>query len=280
MGFVDYQIKKITGSLIKVDPLKIIKSDIENYKKLGVNFNEGTEVLKEIFGIDFLNSTLSFKKGELSTKSYQFILFASLSKKYNIKKILEIGTYDGENSYVLSKIFNNAKIDTVDLPEKDITEGSFGNTINAIGLKKHINNRNKNLSAKNINFIESNSFFLPSLDNQKFKKDYDLVFVDGNHLFPEVSWDTFFGYHHLKKNGSSFLVMDDFLDLGKYETYNSGRFENNEKVSIVDVYKMCEKLKIITGKDYVKILKTHPDKDKKYLYLYPKKLKSLAIFKF
>jgi len=280
MGFLDYQIKKVTGRLIKIDPIKIIKSDIKNYEKLGVNFHEGTEVLKEIFGIDFLNSVLSFKKDELTTRSYQYILFASLSKKYNIKKILEIGTYDGENSYVLSKIFNKAKIDTIDLPEKDITEGSFGNTIDAIGLKKHISNRNKNLLANNINFIESNSFFLPSLDNKKFKDDYDLVFVDGNHLFPEVSWDTFFGYHHLKKNGSSFLIMDDLLDLGKYEIYNSGRFEDNEKVSIVDVYKMCEKLKIITGKDYVKILKTHPDKDKKYLYLYPKKLKSLAVFKF
>ena len=41
---------------------------------------------------------------------------------------------------------------------------------------------------------------------------------------------------------------------------------------------MCEKLKLITGKDYVTILKTHPDKNKKYVY--PKKLKSLAIFKF
>ncbi len=277
MGLLDYQIKKITGRLIKVDPLKIIKSDIENYKKLGVDFNEGMEVLKEIFGMDFLYSVLSFKKNKLSTKSYQLIFFASLSKKFNIKKILEIGTYDGENSYVLSKIFKNAKIDTIDLPDKEITDGSFGDTISSIGLKKHIEDRNKNLSANNINFIESNSFFLPSIEKKEFKKDYDLVFVDGNHLFPEVSWDTFFGYHHLKRDGNSFLVMDDFLDLSKHKIYSRGRIENNEKVSIVDVYKMCEKLKIITGKDYVTILKAHPDKNTKYVY--PKKLKSLAIFK-
>ncbi len=278
MGLIDYQIKKITGRLIKIDPIKIIQSDLKNYNKLGVDFNEGIEVIKEIFGIDFLNSVISFKKGKLSTKSYQFILFASISKKYNIKKILEIGTYDGENSYVLSKIFNEAIIDTVDLPDKEIIKGSFGDTINSIGLKKHIQIRNKNLSAKNINFIESNSFFLPSIDNQNFKKDYNLVFIDGNHLFPEVSWDTFFGYHQLKKNGNSFLIMDDFLNLSKHKIYGKGRIENNEKVSIVDVYKMCEKLKLITGKDYVTILKTHPDKNKKYVY--PKKLKSLAIFKF
>lgn len=278
MGFIDYQIKKITRRLIKIDPINLIKSDLKNYKKLGVDFDEGIKVLEEIFGTDFLNDVLSFKKGKLSTMSYQFILFASLSKKYDIKKILEIGTYDGENSYVLSKIFNKAKIDTIDLPDKEIMEGSFGGTINSIGFKKHIQIRNKNLSEKNINFIESNSFFLPSIKNQKFKKDYDLVFVDGNHLFPEVSWDTFFGYHQLKKSGNSFLVMDDFLNLSKHKIYNNGRIENKEKVSIVDVYKMCEKLKLITGKDYITILKTHPDKNKKYVY--PKKLKSLAVFKF
>ena len=102
------------------------------------------------------------------------------------------------------KFLINAIIDTIDLPDKEIMEGSFGDTINSIGLKKHIQIRNKNLSAKNINFIESNSFFLPSIKNQKFKKDYDLVFVDGNHLFPEVSWDTFFGYHQLKRVGIAF----------------------------------------------------------------------------
>ena len=106
MGFIDYQIKKITGQLIKIDPNNLIKSDLKNYKKLGVDFDEGIKVLKEIFGTDFLDGVLSFKKNKLSTMSYQLILFASLSKKYNIKKILEIGTYDGENSYVLSKIFN------------------------------------------------------------------------------------------------------------------------------------------------------------------------------
>ena len=67
MGYIDYQIKKITGRLIKIDPVKIIQSDLKNYKKLDVDFNEGIEVLKEIFGNEFLNSVLSFKKSELST---------------------------------------------------------------------------------------------------------------------------------------------------------------------------------------------------------------------
>ena len=121
-------------------------------------------------------------------------------------------------------------------------------------------------------------FFLPSLDNYKFNNDYDLIFVDGNHIFPEVSWDTFFAYNNLKKNGKSFLIMDDYLNLNKNNIYNKGRKENNVKVSIVDVFKMCEKLKSITKSNYITLLKTHPDKGAKYVY--PKKLKSLAIFKF
>ena len=48
---------------------------------------------------------LPVKKNKLSTSSYQFILFAALSQQSKINKILEIGTYDGKNAFVLSKIF-------------------------------------------------------------------------------------------------------------------------------------------------------------------------------
>tara|TARA_B100000575_G_C23139044_1_gene662407 strand:+ start:288 stop:1124 length:837 start_codon:yes stop_codon:yes gene_type:complete len=278
MGFIGYQYKKLTGNLIKIDSEKLIQEDKNNYKLLGIDFDEGINLIKNIFGDKFLDETLSFKKNKLSTSSYQFILFAALSQKFKINKILEIGTYDGKNAFVLSKIFNKAEIVTIDLPTKDITEGSFGEAINSIGLKKHFEIRNKNLLPKNITFVESNSFFLPSLDNYKFNNDYDLIFVDGNHIFPEVSWDTFFAYNHLKKNGKSFLIMDDYLNLNKSNIYNKGRKENNVKVSIVDVFKMCEKLKSITKSNYITLLKTHPDIRTRYVY--PKKLKSLAIFKF
>ena len=57
------------------------------------------------------------------------VLFSSLSLNYNnnIKKILEIGTFDGKNSYLLSLLFKNSKIDTIDLEKNDI---NFKNSYN------------------------------------------------------------------------------------------------------------------------------------------------------
>ena len=49
------------------------------------------------------------------------VLFSafSLSSKYNFKNILEIGTFDGTNAFLLSKLFSNAKITTLDLKDED-----------------------------------------------------------------------------------------------------------------------------------------------------------------
>ena len=49
------------------------------------------------------------------------ILFSSISllKKNETSNILEIGTYDGVNSYLLSLLFNNSKIKTIDLESEN-----------------------------------------------------------------------------------------------------------------------------------------------------------------
>ena len=45
-------------------------------------------------------------------------LFSSIAinNNYKIHKILEIGTFDGYNALLLSKIFPEAEIETIDLP--------------------------------------------------------------------------------------------------------------------------------------------------------------------
>ena len=49
-------------------------------------------------------------------RSIHWLLFCSISNVSSIINILEIGTYDGETTQLLSKIFPNSSIATIDLP--------------------------------------------------------------------------------------------------------------------------------------------------------------------
>lgn len=113
------------------------------------------------------------------------VLFSAISIKYktNFKNILEIGTYDGVNSFLLSSLFENAKILTLDLPS---TDQEFKETYNR---KKYFDNfvlkRNEIISKKkNIDFKELNSVELINHDNK-----FDLIWIDGAHGYPVVSID-------------------------------------------------------------------------------------------
>ena len=83
------------------------------------------------------------------------ILFSSISlvKKKSIFNILEIGTYDGINSYLLSLLFENSKIKTIDLKSEDY---EFQNSYN----------RKKNFT----NFTTSRDKVIKERDNILFKE--------------------------------------------------------------------------------------------------------------
>ena len=82
------------------------------------------------------------------------IVFSSISlnKNYEIKEILEIGTFDGINALLLSKIFPNARIDTIDLNYEDYNFKNFYNRENKV--EKFVKNRNNIIKKSNINFID------------------------------------------------------------------------------------------------------------------------------
>ena len=116
------------------------------------------------------------------------ILFCCLSEKkdLSIKKILEIGTFDGSNAVLLSKIFPHATIDTYDLPDNDKFFLKTYGRDNEKKRQQFLNNRNENLSKNsNINFYQKNSVNL-ILEKDKL---YDLIWVDGNHAIPHVVVD-------------------------------------------------------------------------------------------
>lgn len=238
---------KIIRNLIR--PHKIAKKIFNklnyyfNYKKYNQNFfeKEQNDIFK-YFGLNreegikkltLIKKDLDFKSRDSGMSSEHEVIFSSLSlsKNKSITDILEIGTFDGFNALLLSNLFPNSNIDTIDLPENDDDFINFYNRKD--NISKFIQDRNIILSKnKNINFFPLNSLKLLN-----HKKKYDLIWIDGAHGYPMVCIDIINSLHILKENG--LILCDDvFLELNQsnsdtmyssiatYETLNELKKQN------------------------------------------------------
>ncbi len=137
--------------------------------------------------------------------SVHWLLFCCVSQVASPKSILEIGTFDGETTLLLSKIFPDAEIVTVDLPEDDPIFLTTYDREDSTRLDRFKANQRENLKECRIEFIQKNSFFLPEIVNRKF----DLIWIDGGHLYPEISWDICNAYHLCSPGG--WILCDDVV---------------------------------------------------------------------
>ncbi|MBH21727.1 MAG: hypothetical protein CML98_08165 [Rhodobiaceae bacterium] len=136
--------------------------------------------------------------------SEHMVLIAAISenKSLNINSILEIGTWTGEFTMIMSILFPDSKITTIDLPQDLDDFKNFYNREN--DLANFIETRNNNISDKiNINFIELNSVFLTESNDQAF----DLIWVDGAHGYPTITSDIINAYRLLRPEG--ICLIDD-----------------------------------------------------------------------
>ena len=208
-----------------------------SYKKYNQNFfEEEQNKIYEHFGLNRqegikkLISTkkdLNFKLRDSDMSSEHEVIFSSLSlsKNKSFSDILEIGTFDGFNSLLLSNLFRNSNIDTIDLSETDDDFVNFYYRKDKIN--KFVQDRNFILSKnKNINFSPLNSLKLLN-----YKKKYDLIWIDGAHGYPVVCIDIINSLHILKENG--LILCDDvclklnqsnsdimYSSIATYETLN------------------------------------------------------------
>jgi predicted O-methyltransferase YrrM len=192
------------------------------------------------------------------------VLFSSLSllskKKFN--KILEIGTFDGVNSFLLSLLFEDSQIKTIDLR----SDGSdFENTYNRKGnVSEFINSRNKIISkSSNINFKELNSIKLCNLSEK-----FDLIWIDGAHGYPMVCIDIINSLKLIDQDG---LIMCDDIYKKKVNSdkiYNSAAaFETLvelKKENIIDLELIYKRLGVENNCD---------EKNRKFVAIF-KKLKT------
>lgn len=115
--------------------------------------------------------------------------------EHKCKNILEIGMADGISSIAILQALDGKG----SLTSIDPYQSSFWN-------KNGINNiKNLNLD-KNHTLIEKFDYIaLPELLNQNMR--YDLIFIDGSHIFDHVILNNFYADMLLNKNG--FLINDD-----------------------------------------------------------------------
>tara|TARA_B100000965_G_C19519548_1_gene725818 strand:+ start:361 stop:1197 length:837 start_codon:yes stop_codon:yes gene_type:complete len=182
-------------SKINYEENKFINEQNNFFKENNLNRQEGLKI--------FSNLAAEFQILKNETSSEHQILLSSISKNLGIKNILEIGTYNGINSFMLSKLFSSADIDTIDLPDDDYTFKNTYGRDNSKKLEEIINIRNNIMNANNkINFIQKNSV---NLINEE--KKYDLIWIDGAHGYPVVTMDIINSVNLLSNNG--IILCDD-----------------------------------------------------------------------
>lgn len=241
-------IKKIFNNILRPHkiPIKIFDKIYYFYKYNNYNQNIFEKAQDNLFnhyklsrqkGVENLRNVkqnlaknLNINRG-MSSEHEVFFSSLSLNNNHKIKNILEIGTFDGFNALLLSKLFTKTNIDTIDLPEN---HKDFINTYHRkSNFDKFIKDRNHILSKnEKINF-----FSLNSLKLLNYNKKYDLIWIDGAHGYPIVCIDIINSLHLLNKDG--FIVCDDvhknlnqtnsdkmYNSIASYETLNELSEEN------------------------------------------------------
>ena len=130
----------------------------------------------------------SYKDIHLSWHYHIFAGWFDFCKRNNIqvKRILEIGTHNGEFANFLSKVYKNSEIFTIDLPVNDENFTNTYNRADLTSLSEFLSIRSKNLASPNINFFELNSINLVNF----FKKNkFNAIWIDGDHHNPQVTID-------------------------------------------------------------------------------------------
>lgn len=175
--------------------------------------NKGIKIFREL-----INQNKALKS---DMNSEHQIIFAALSnnKNYKIENILEIGTYDGKNALLLSKLFPNAKIQTIDLPHETKQFKATYNRKKKEDLEKFVNDRNQLIeNQKNIQLIETNSI---NLVNEK--KKFDLIWVDGAHGSPVVVIDII---NSLRLSSLNSLILCDDIHVKTLKKQDPNYFSN------------------------------------------------------
>lgn len=197
--------------------------ELRKFADAGLDVGAGRErlnsALVEISGKHFDHVT--------GTDSVHWLIFACLSLTAwgkGIRDILEVGTFRGKTTLLLSKLFPDALVVTYDLPADDPVMRQTYRRDDPTRLSEHVQRRSANIVAARAQFIEANSFFLPV----RTPGPYDLVWVDGAHTYPEIAWDICNAYNCCRPGG---IVMCD--DVFMHPGGGDGIYGNGDSYEVL-----------------------------------------------
>ncbi len=178
-GFVDRVRQR--GYEARYDEAETAAAEREKFHRLGFDYDRAVVRLDDVLtGLG--KPPFMAQEG---TASVHWVLFACAAQRFEVRRILEIGTFDGETTRLLSLLFPAAQIVTLELPDDDpIFAGTYQREDPA-NRHAFVQRLAENTAGPNIELIKANSIFLPSLGLEAF----DLIWVDGSHLYPEVAWE-------------------------------------------------------------------------------------------
>jgi predicted O-methyltransferase YrrM len=143
---------------------------------------------------------------DFARDSIHWLVFACLRERaVGPVRILELGTFDGEFTAILSGLFPDAQIITLDLPESDPILRRTYRREDDEAYRNFVAKRDANIAAPNVHWLQINSVFL--LDH--VQGPFDLVWVDAGHLYPEVAWDLAHAHHLCRPGG--WVLCDDVI---------------------------------------------------------------------
>ena len=174
---------------------------VKNFQSLGLNRCAGLEALNA--ALSGLEAHPYSEDEEMSSE--HLVLFGAISLRHKeFRSVFEIGTFDARSAVVLGRLFPNAIVTTIDLPQVE----EVGNVAGVIPRSTQLlSARDERLSfAHNVRFIEMNSLRLTESENVGH---CDLVWVDGDHTYPVSAVDVANAVRLLKPGG--YLLCDDII---------------------------------------------------------------------
>lgn len=138
-----------------------------------------------------------FNKNGIKSGPFAPLYFSAVSLIIrDATNVLEIGIGFGRTTNLLASLFPKSIIYAVDIPIDDI---HYKKETGRAHLKEEFD---RNMGRDNIKFFEKNSFFLPSMS---LPRDFDLIYVDGDHYYPILACDATFTYNNLRPGGFAFF---------------------------------------------------------------------------
>ncbi len=184
----------ILNRFVSSEPVKkLVDEQNEMFRKLGLDRQDGLLFLNSLSDKPFQ----FVQEKSVGMSSEHHVLFSALSRKNkNLQRVLEIGTFQGETSRLLDKLFPKAEVESLDLPDEERAKSKV------YAYADGMNFASDESAVSRIKYLKQNSLRLV-----EFSGGYDLIWVDGNHLSPYTISDIVNSVRLMSNQG--YLVCDD-----------------------------------------------------------------------